>query len=394
MSEKLRARVPEAGAARRSLAVLGACAAVLCCSASEGEEPGTADSKTAAARPDVNDPVAYWMSVWGKTHPLDPMYLRLPVGVDTRGWDLMHEGFIDSLGNQKGFNRPARDNYERDYDFSWDVFTLNIPLWRTLLEPFAGKPNVRYLEIGVAEGRSLLWVLDNILTHPTSRATGIDPFMVAGHEARLRANIEKSSGPEKTRLIKGFSQDVLPDLEPDSYDIIYIDGSHLAGDVMFDSVYTWRLLRDGGLVIHDDYNAGTKPAETQALIAIDMFITGRRNTAQVLHRGHQVVLRKLPLDLPEFCWNRDPCLRIGNYLYAWNSDRLLEVGTEKLTPLSESEQTVVKGILRSRRIGAEAELVLEQDIAALRSQFPKEFARLATLLDLRVSSPPAPRDAR
>jgi hypothetical protein len=82
-------------------------------------------------------------------------------------------------------------------------------------------------------------------------------------------------------------------------------------------------------------------------------------------------------------------LRVGNYLYAWNSNRLLEVGTEKAIPLSKTERSVLQEILRSRRIGAEAELVLEEDIAALRSRFPGAFERLATLLDLRISSPPA-----
>jgi predicted O-methyltransferase YrrM len=341
-----------------------------------------------------SDAVTFWMGLWRDVHHEDPMYLRLPAGVDTRGWEPMHEGLLDSLQRQEGHNRPTEDDYENDYEFTWDAFTLNIPLWRLLLEPFAGRPNLRYLEIGVAEGRSLLWVLDWALTHPTSRATGIDPFMAAGHEERLRENLEKSSGPEKVELIKGFSRDVLPELEPESYDIIYIDGSHLADDVLLDAVYTWRLLRKGGLVIHDDYmQKFDQPPETHPVVAIDAFVTAMRNTVEVLHRGHQLVLRKLPLEVPGLCWNRNPCVRIGNYFYAWETRRLLEVGTQKEILLSEGEQAVLQEILRSRRIGAEAELVLEEDIAALRARSPEEFARLAKLLDLKVTSPAAPLNA-
>ena len=196
---------------------------------------------------------------------------------------------------------------------------------------------------------------------------------------------------ERVEVIKGFSQDVLPELEPQSYDLIYIDGSHLAGDVLFDSVYTWRLLRDGGLVIHDDYMwkfEDDVPPDMRPLVAVDAFITGRRNTIEVVHRGRQLILRKRSLELPDFCWNKDPCLRIGNYLYAWNSRKLLEIGTGKSVPLTKTERAVLKGILRSRRIGADAELVLEEDIREIRSQFPEEFERLATRLDLNLARAP------
>ena len=367
--------------------LLGALAGLLSCSPSDGKGAEAADPPDASSSDE--DIVAYWTGLWSKGRPENPMYLRLPASVDTRGWEPMHQGFLDWRSRQKGFNRPTQDNYERNYEFSWDAFTGNIPLWRELLEPFVGKPDVRYLEIGVAEGRSFFWVLDNILTHPTSRATGIEPFMVEAHESSFHNNLKKSSGPDRARVIKGFSQDVLPGLEPDSFDLIYIDGSHLAGDVLFDAVYTWRLLRDGGVVIHDDYmHWSTGPPDIGAMVAVDAFITAMRNEVEVLHRGHQIVLRKLPLEIPASCWNADPCLRIGDYLYSWNSDKLRRVGSGETVPLSKLEREVLREILLSRRIGADAELLLEQDIASLRSSHPEAFSRLVTLMGLTITSPP------
>jgi predicted O-methyltransferase YrrM len=366
---------------------LGACAAALLGSPSLAQ-PGEADLPAASEASGKLGP-PFWLNRWRKLPHDAPMYLRLPAGVDQRDWDAMSEGYAAWLKSQKRFDTPTADHYEKGYEFTWDVFTWNVPLWRSILEPFVGRPDLLYLEIGVAEGRALLWMLENVLTDPTSRATGIDPFMVEGHEARFHENLKKSPGANRVRMIKGFSQDVLPELEPDSYDIIYIDGSHLAGDVLFDAVYTWRLLRDGGLVIHDDYMwQPAKPADMHPLVSVDAFVTGRRNTARVLHRGRQLVLQKQALELPSFCWNRDPCLRVGNYLYAWNSNRLLEIGTEKSIPLSKSERAVLQEILRSRRVGAEAELVLEQDVAHLRARHPEEFARLVELLDLRLAQVP------
>jgi len=51
-----------------------------------------------------------------------------------------------------------------------DWFTHKIPSWDIALDEFKGKPNIAYLEVGAYEGRSVMWMHDNVLTHPTSRA--------------------------------------------------------------------------------------------------------------------------------------------------------------------------------------------------------------------------------
>ena len=69
-------------------------------------------------------------------------------------------------------------HYLKKYEFSTDWFTNQnrIPLWEKMLRPFKGKPDIHYLEVGVYEGRSAIWMLENILTHPSSTLTGIDIF--------------------------------------------------------------------------------------------------------------------------------------------------------------------------------------------------------------------------
>lgn len=67
--------------------------------------------------------------------------------------------------------------YQEEYDFSSeDWFTRNIPIWEVALASYKGRLDIHYLEIGAFEGRSGMWMLDNILTHPSSRMTVIDPF--------------------------------------------------------------------------------------------------------------------------------------------------------------------------------------------------------------------------
>ncbi len=50
----------------------------------------------------------------------------------------------------------------------------------------------------------------------------------------------------------GATRDILPQLEPASFDIIYVDGSHAVDDVTFDVAQAMRLIRDGGIVCGDD----------------------------------------------------------------------------------------------------------------------------------------------
>lgn len=60
--------------------------------------------------------------------------------------------------------------------FTQDWFSVNIPLWTELFGPIMGQPNLRFLEIGSFQGRSSVWLLQNVLTHPTSRLTCVDTW--------------------------------------------------------------------------------------------------------------------------------------------------------------------------------------------------------------------------
>jgi hypothetical protein len=38
------------------------------------------------------------------------------------------------------------------------------------------------------------------------------------------------------------------------YDFVYIDGSHLASDVLEDAVLSWAVVQVGDMIIFDDYD--------------------------------------------------------------------------------------------------------------------------------------------
>jgi hypothetical protein len=93
--------------------------------------------------------------------------------------------------------------------------------------------------------------------------------------------------------VTGFSQIELRKLPLESYDIIYIDGSHEADDVLEDAVLSHRLLKKGGVLIFDDYlwqlegasNVRPKPA-------IDVFYAFFKDDYDVVHNGYQLLLKK------------------------------------------------------------------------------------------------------
>lgn len=246
---------------------------------------------------------------------------------------------------------PARDaarfGYRHDYRFTEDWFTKRVPYWVSLLRESMGQPGLRYLEVGVFEGRSLMWMVDNVLTDETSHATGIDIMLADA----LLENVERSGAAGRITLLRAFSQVQLRKLELSSYDIIYIDGSHMANDVLEDIVLAWRLLKPGGLLILDDYHytasgntRGVKtPAELRPKVAIDGFVSAFRNTVIVEHKGYQMALRKATHVCIRRMWQ---CSRFGDYSYDWR-EGVLYRGDEDFE-LSGPERKLLEHLIRSK----------------------------------------------
>jgi predicted O-methyltransferase YrrM len=197
---------------------------------------------------------------------------------------------------------PINSIYKNSYQFRPETghyFSHNIPIWEKLLAGYKGKPDVQYLEVGLFEGQSACWMLENVLTDPTARLTGIDPFLdiydphyPEPYKNVLFSNLKLAGAEEKCRIIEGFSQTELRKLPLKSFDIIYIDGSHMRADVLEDAVLSWRLLKDGGILIFDDYRMPGTTREEKPKSAIDTFHAFFGNHFEVLHVGYQAVLKK------------------------------------------------------------------------------------------------------
>jgi len=182
----------------------------------------------------------------------------------------------------------------RSLSFSEDYVSNFTADWTEHLSHLQGREGVAFLEIGCFEGRSTLWFLENILTHPSATIACIDSFSRGGGEPRFEHNIALSGYTSRVTKIKGRSEDELFELTRESFDAIYIDGSHRAVDVLMDAVAAWQLLKPGGTMIFDDYGWGEdRPAADRPRRAIDLFIDLLGPRAELRHRGYQVILRKV-----------------------------------------------------------------------------------------------------
>jgi len=183
-------------------------------------------------------------------------------------------------------------------EFSYDWFSPNIPALAEHLRELRDRP-VYALEIGCYEGRATIWLLDNILVHPDSAITCIDTF--EGSDEHRELGIDFTGTYERFRrntqgrpvgTCVGTSHDWLRRLTG-PFNLVYIDGSHLAADVLLDACLVWSLVAEGGIIVFDDYEWNRYPEPWRnPKLAIDSFLGCMDGRIRLLHRGYQVIVRK------------------------------------------------------------------------------------------------------
>jgi predicted O-methyltransferase YrrM len=192
---------------------------------------------------------------------------------------------------------------ENNYIFTVDWFSYNIQIWTHYLNEFKNKSNLHFLEIGSFQGRSTVWLLENILTDDTSAITCIDTFEGSiEHTIHFQNDIKNlfdifshniSKFKNKVNIIKDKSQDALKKIN-EQYDFIYIDGDHKASSVIEDAILSFPLLKKGGIMIFDDYLwFQMKKFIDNPKVAIDAFLEIYADKITILYKNHQVIIEKL-----------------------------------------------------------------------------------------------------
>lgn len=240
------------------------------------------------------------------------------------------------------------------YRFTRQMF-YRAESWRRLLAAHIARPALRYLEVGVFEGSSFLWMLDNVLTAPDAHATAVDIFYAdaSDYETTFRANVARSPGAAKVTILKGDSALVLRMLPLAAFDVIYIDAGHGQRPLFIDLANAWTLLAPDGLLILDDYGLGANlPDELRPKPIIDAFLSAVAFESDVVHREWQVFLQRTPPrhinpSAPVPHYDSDVATELGRWRYYWNTQRLTSDDTAVV--ISGRRKTWFEGVLRSHR---------------------------------------------
>ena len=191
-----------------------------------------------------------------------------------------------------------------EYKFTKDWFSWAPPVWERLIPMLPERK--KFLEIGAFEGRATTWIVENMMENG-GKIVCIDTWEggeehvngeMDGAHQRFIHNIELLIEKHPTRIINaymGTSVKYLSQLidNHDPFDFIYIDGSHIAKDVLTDACMAWPLLKKDGIMVFDDYLWGdmSRPNHVPKP-AIDAFVNIFIEELKVVHMGYQYIVRK------------------------------------------------------------------------------------------------------
>lgn len=171
--------------------------------------------------------------------------------------------------------------------------------WTKWFGDLAGKPGLKFLEIGSWEGASARWFLSNILTEESCNLICVDTFaggngmpVIEGDEIYGKFVEHLEQWMPKIHIIRERSQLALRSLNREIMDLVFIDGSHRIEDVLTDSILSWCCLKAGGLLIWDDYELKQEDPKLEPRVAIDTFLSVFKGGYELVAKEYQVCIRK------------------------------------------------------------------------------------------------------
>ena len=180
-------------------------------------------------------------------------------------------------------------------NFTADWFTHNIPNFEKCMAEI-GEQRKKFLEIGSYEGRSTCWLLQNGLDKDGGVIACIDPYPnMSEVEERFWGNIKEVIGSAQgIHAFKEPSYQALGEMikfkEPYSFtfDFIYIDGDHDPATTLTDACMAWGLLRQGGVMLFDDYEYPQEPTK----VGIQGFMQGFVGKYDLVLQNYQLAVKK------------------------------------------------------------------------------------------------------
>lgn len=170
---------------------------------------------------------------------------------------------------------------------------------------FPEKPTEKFTcaEIGCFEGVGSVLIQNYLCNHGESRLICIDPWddvhckkgdkrmsfwdhACRGQAARFKANTKDY---DKIVPMQGYSDEVIPKLEDESLDFVYVDGDHSPQQVYVDAVNIFPKMKSGSVILFDDYLWNMHGMVTKE--GIDKFLTEYASKCTIILNAYQLAVR-------------------------------------------------------------------------------------------------------
>jgi len=187
-------------------------------------------------------------------------------------------------------------------NFSCDI-TRNLRTSLEIIYPVKPSSKMICVEVGSFEGRGSILICDYLCTNADSKLYCIDPLddeYVKGDEkmafwnsacvgqlSKFRNNI---SYYPKIYEHRGTSDNMIPRLDNNSIDFVYIDGDHSPEQVYKDAVNMFAKMKDGGVILFDDYLWEMNGIVTK--IGVDKFLEEYKGKYELLLSDFQLAIRR------------------------------------------------------------------------------------------------------
>lgn len=186
------------------------------------------------------------------------------------------------------------DNYK--YTQKW---FLHSELYSKLFNFLDKSKKNKILEIGCFEGLSSVFFADNFIDNQYSSLTCVDPFLTTDYndhasllqnneELNFDFNISNCKNSEKITVHK-ITSDKFFENNNQTYNFIYIDGSHDIEFIKRDMENSFNVLEKDGIMWMDDYEGGDG---IQIKNTMNNFLIKYNEQYDFIHAGYQLAIRK------------------------------------------------------------------------------------------------------
>ena len=176
----------------------------------------------------------------------------------------------------------------------------SIPAWREDLAWYAGRPNLRVLEIGSFEGLASVWLLRNILTDETCRLVSIGRYEIDSWPTlTYQRNLNSQDVQKRVSIHRGSLSEILTSFDGLLFDFICIDHLLTTSEFLELPLLAWKLLKTGGVMIIDDHLLSSHPIYSvmsplcKPEAGIDRLLSTHQTEYVLLRDAYHMAVRKV-----------------------------------------------------------------------------------------------------